>query len=129
MTGAPGLVFLGVLALAVLTLVVYLRRYPERELTPADGARVKWFALAMVVWILVLRGLATEAPHGCVVDSHWLSYRAGLAGFWTCSPRLLSGGPAGIFVFFWAWAPFALIVAFCVRQLLRMARPSASKES
>ena len=122
MTGAAGLVFFGVLAMAVLTLVAYLRRHPEPELTPADGARMKWFFAAFVVWIVVLRGLATEAAHSCTVDGHWLSLRSGLSGFWNCSPRLLAGGPAEIFVFLWAWAPFALIAAFCVRQLLRMAR-------
>jgi hypothetical protein len=120
--GAYGLIVLGVLALAALTMFAYLRRYPGREVTRADMARVKGFLVALVVWTLVLRGLATEASHRCAVDSQWLSLRSGLSGFWSCSPRLLSGGPAEIFVFAWAWAPFPLMAAFCLHHLLRMAR-------
>ena len=128
---AAALVLLGVLAMAVLTLILYLRRYPEPELTPADGTRLKWVFAGVVVWTLVFRGLATEVSHSCAVDSRWLSYRSGLSGFWDCSPKLLSGGAEEIFIFFWAWAPFALITVFCVRHLLRMAgRPHRdSKES
>jgi hypothetical protein len=117
-----GLIVLGVAALAALTMFACLRRYPERELSRGDVARVKWFLVAMVVWTLVLRGLATEASHRCAVDSQWLSLRSGLSGFWSCSPQLLSGGPVEIFVFLWAWAPFPLMAAFCVHHLLRTAR-------
>ena len=131
MTGTFGLLLLGVLALALLTVVAWVRRYPGRELTRAEGARVIWFIVALGAWGLVARGLATEVAHGCTVDSDWLRYRTGLWSFWRCSPRLLSEGPAGIFVFFCAWAPLAAIAAFCLYHLQRLTRrpDRDSKES
>jgi hypothetical protein len=126
------LIPLFVLALALLTVLVHVRRYAEREATPAQAGRVKWFVVAFLVWMVALRGLATEVSHGCAVDRHALGARTGwFPNFFECSPQLLSGGPAEIFLFFWAWAPFALTAAFCVRHLLRLAgRPHRdSKES
>ena len=115
------LVIAGVAALAVVTMFVYIRRHPDRQPTPADAARMKWLFLAVVIWTLVLRGLATEAAQSCgfsiaALGRNWFST------FLACSPKLLSGSPAEVFLFFWAWAPLPLIAAYCVHRLLRMAR-------
>lgn len=126
MTGTPGLLLLGVIALSLLTVAAYVRRHPGREPTRADGARVVGFIVALAAWGLAVRGLATEVAHGCTVDSDWLRYRSGLSSFWTCSPKLLSEGPVGILVFLCAWGPLAAIAAFCLYRLRRLTRSGGS---
>lgn len=108
-------------ALAGLTVLVYFAGRPEREFTPAEVARVKWFLIALLVWVLMVRGLGTEVSHSCVFSISALG-RNWLSTFLACSPKLLSDGPVAILLFFWAWAPFLLIPAIFAYHLLHMAR-------
>jgi hypothetical protein len=94
-----------------------------REFTRAEGARLKWGFLSTVVWGAVLRTLATEASHACLVDPSVLGTRSGwIFSFFECSPQLLSGGLLGIFLFVWAWAGLALSTAFLVYLVMLAVR-------
>jgi hypothetical protein len=119
---------LAIMALAAVTVFAHVLRFPDRDWTPAEGRRIKWSLIAMAFWMVTTRWLASEGFHPCQVDARLLSIRggSGSAAFLDCSPQLLSSGPAAASLFFWLWAPMALVAALCLRHLARVA--AAGKE-
>ena len=90
-----------------------------------------WAFLAMAAWLIGLRWLVTEVTAICAVSPAELGRRTGwIVRFIECSPNLLSGGPADILIFAFAWVGALLALAFLFYLLLSAFRPARdSKES
>jgi len=112
------------LALVFLALAgpfAWLIRNPGWRSTPHDARITKWIMFAVALWIIGIYALVSLSSNICLIEVDPMR-RGNRYDFVNCTPQLLSGGFADLFLFAWFWGPPAVLAFFSARYLIRLVR-------